>query len=226
MKNFRWLAFLLLSAGAAHAQDPGGDPGRREALSKLEMLRVSVDFSRTPLSDAVDYLRDFSGLNFVLDKDVVSRTDLQVTLRVKDLTLKSVLKLMLEGNGLTATWRDGVLLILPREKLQKVVTTQVYDIADLMHQPQDAPGPLVELSAPGGGAALAGAAFTLDESGSESAITPDFIIDLIRQSTGGRSWDENPDASITQVQGVLIVTQSVRTHAEIRRLLQLLRQYK
>ena len=139
--------------------------------------------------------------------------------------LKSVLKLMLDTRGLTMMYKDGVLLVVPKDRIYREVKTQIYDVRDMLLKIQDFPGPKVELTAPGDSSApLAGATFTLDEP--TSTITEDFLVEVIRQNTGGDSWDENENASITLINGMLIVTQSTKVHREIWRVLQLLRQFQ
>jgi hypothetical protein len=47
----------------------------------------------------------------------------------------------------------------------------------------------------------------------------DFLVVLIRENTGDRSWDDDPRAAITLVNGMLQVTQTPRVHKEIENLL-------
>jgi hypothetical protein len=49
---------------------------------------------------------------------------------------------------------------------------------------------------------------------------------MVKENTGDRSWEENPNASVTLANGMLLVSQSRRVHEEIRRLIGLLRQFK
>ena len=178
----------------------------------------------------LNVVREFSGLNMVVDATVyeeLSEDDLMVTIRVKDLLLKSVLKLMLEMKNLTAIYKEGVLLIVTKgSAVHTKTTTQIYDVRDMLFAIRDFPGPKVELTAPGaGGTPLTGATFSLDEEPT-STITEDFLVDIIQENTGGGSWDENENASVTLANGLLIVTQTTKVHKEVKRLLQLLRQYK
>lgn len=225
MKRFTsgWLVIFL--SASAFAQEPV-EPQRQKILHQLESSRISVDFQALPLEDALSYIRDVTGINIVLDNEVRSRSpeELAVTLQVKDLLLKSVLKLMLNLKGLTALYEEGVLKVVPKGKINKSVTTQIYDVRDLLFKIRDFPGPKVELTSSGqSGTPLSGATFTLDEE-PKSTITEDFLTEMIQQNTGGDSWSEN--ASVTLSNGLLIITQSGRVHQEVKRLLQLLRQYK
>jgi type II secretory pathway component GspD/PulD (secretin) len=228
------LAALMLGAMAlpVAAQEGGtetNDPRKAEVVNKLNTMRVSVDFTNQTLEEAISFLRDFTGINIVVDAEVYknqSEDQLKVTLKVKDLLLKSVLKLMLSSRELTAMYKEGVVLVVPKGKIDKAVTLQLYDVRDLLVKIQDFAGPKVELVSPqkGGGGPLTGATFTLEEP--RSTITEEFITDMVKQNTGDKSWDENPNASITLTNGVLVVSQSKRVHEEIKRFVNLLRQFK
>lgn len=231
MKTMLTAAILGLLALSAQSQEGGNDadPRKQEVLNKLNTMRVTVDFANVTLEEACSYLRDFSGLNIIVDAEVYknqSEDQLKVTLKVKDLLLKSVLKLMLNSRELTAMYKEGVVLVVPKGKIDKAVTLQLYDVRDLLVKLQDFAGPKVELVSPsrGGGGPLTGATFSLEEP--RSVITEEFITDMVKQNTGDKSWDENPNASINLTNGILVVSQSKRVHEEIKRFVNLLRQFK
>ena len=219
---------LAFAARAALAQEGAGeerDPRKEEVVNKLNNMRLTLDFKDTPLEEALNYIRDFSGLNIVVDTGVAS-DPLKITLRVKDLTLKSCLKLMLVSRELTATYKEGVIAIVPKGKTDKNVYLQIYDVHDLLVKIQDFAGPKVELVSPSksGSGPLVGASFTLEEP--KTTITEDFIAEMVKTNTGDQTWTENPGASITLTNGMLIVSQSRRVHGEIRHLIDLMRQFK
>ena len=228
MRTMITAALLALLAAPLPAQEDV-DARKQEVLNKLNTMRVTIDFKETSLEDALSFLRDFTGLNIVVDAEVLTKhteEQLKVTLRVKDLLLKSTLKLMLSSRELTALYKEGVILIVPKDRIDRAVSLQIYDVRDLLVKIQDFAGPKVELVSPsaGGGGPLTGATFTLEEP--RSTITEEFITEMVKQNTGDRSWDENPNASISLANGMLIVSQSRRVHEEVRRLLGLLRQFK
>ena len=230
MKQILSLAILgLLLAPALAQEDEAVDPKKQEVVNKLNTMRLTVDFKDTSLDEALSFIRDFSGLNIVVDAEVHQKlTDdqLKITLRVKELLLKSCLKLMLSSRELTATYREGVILVVPKGKVDKAVYLQIYDVRDLLVKIQDFSGPRVELVSPskGGGGPLTGATFTLEEP--RSTITEEFITEMVKANTGDKTWDENASASISLANGMLIISQSRRVHAEIRRFVNLLRQFK
>ncbi len=227
LKQWVLTAAVAAMTCAAFAQDDI-DPKKQEILNKLNNQRITVDFNAASLDDALNYIRDMTNINIVVDAEVhtkLSEDQLKVNLKVKDLLLKSALKLMLQSKELACTYRDGVLVIMPKDKVNTSVVTRVYDVRDLLFKIADFPGPKVELASPSGGTPLTGATFSLD-SEAKSTITEDFISELVKSNTGEKSWDDNPNASITLANGLLIVTQSKKIHTEVDRMLNMLRQFK
>lgn len=221
------LAAGLLAVGA-QAQDSGSDPAQR-VRDRLASMKIDIDFTNAKLEEVIAYFQEYSGLNFHLDADVRPKEGEdanRVTIKLKGVTMKTALKLILGPRELGAIYRDGVILIQPKSKLGSQTVTRIYEVRDLTLRLRDFAGPRVELTVPGGaGAAIAGATFMIEEE-PKGEITEDFLVDLIKTNTGERSWDDNAGASITQVSGLLVISQSKSVHDEIRRLLDLLRQFK
>ncbi|HZN61386.1 MAG TPA: hypothetical protein VFC90_03175 [Planctomycetota bacterium] len=220
-------AAIAMIGGTALAQESGADPVKR-LRDKLATMKISLDFNNAKLDEVIAYFQEYSGLNFHLDPDARSKDgeESKVTLKLKDVTLRTALKLVLNPRDLGCVYRDGVIVIATKAKLGSQTVTRVYDVRDLLFRLRDFAGPRVELTVPGGaGAALAGASFTLEEE-PKGEITEEFLTDLIKTNTGERSWDDNSAASITQFNGLLVISQSKPVHEEIRRLLDLLRQFK
>jgi hypothetical protein len=212
------LAALGLLAGTARG---GDDPRKEEYLKKLDSMRLDVDFRKQPLDDALDFLREFSGLNFHVDAEVreaLSEDQLLVTLRVKDLKLKTILGHLLTPRRLTLIYRDGVLVVTTRDKTDLKVFPAIYDVRDLLIKIPDFPGPRVELVSNDPGSDIrTGAVFTLEPP--KQRIEDDFLVEMVQANTGGTSWEDNPNASLRLVNGMLIVSQSKRVHKEIGRFL-------
>ncbi|MBI2932572.1 MAG: hypothetical protein HYY16_13055 [Planctomycetes bacterium] len=217
------LGWVIALAGAAGAQEQA-DPRKAEILNKLNTQRVSMDFKEASLEDVVDFLRDFSGINFHVDPDIRERVGgepVRITIKVKDLLLKSALKLMLSSRDLSAVYRDGIVIIQHKDQGAAEVKVVVYDVRDLLFKLEDFPGPTVELKPNGVGPDIV---FVIEDP--KPAITEEFIVDIVKSHTGDRSWEENPKASVDLANGLLVVTQTQKVHGEIRRLLDLLRQFK
>ena len=103
-----------------------------------EALRspTQIEFVETPLSDVVDYLRDYHKIEIQLDKkalgDVNIGTDTPVSKTLRGISLKSALRLMLRELQLTYIIQDEVLLITTPEEADARLVTKVYPVADLV----------------------------------------------------------------------------------------------
>jgi hypothetical protein len=221
------LMCVVALAGSAAAQDGQRGDSVRRVKDRLASTKITLDFTHARLDEVIAYFQEYSGLNFHLDGD--ARKDGEedkITIKIKDVSLKTALKLILNPRDLGCVYQDGVLVIKSKSKLGSMTVTRVYDVRDLLFRLRDFAGPRVELTVPGGaGAALAGASFTLEEE-PKGELTEEFLLDLIKTNTGERSWDDSQAVSISQVNGLLVISQSKPVHEEIRRLLDLLRQFK
>ncbi|HLY08538.1 MAG TPA: hypothetical protein VKW04_04430 [Planctomycetota bacterium] len=210
-------AAILAMAVCAWAGD-----GRDDAARRLDTMRVTVDFENVKLPEAIDYLREVTGINLViLPKAMEKDGEASIRLKVKDLSVKSVLKLLLTSRGLTAAYRDGALVVLPKEDLQDSASMRIFDVRALQVKIQDFGGPSIELSTskkPGI------TIVNLEEP--HSVIPDDFLLDMIKANTGGGTWDSNPKAALNLTGGTLVVTQTPAVLREIENLINLLGQYQ
>jgi hypothetical protein len=215
---------LLLLAGWADA-----DPRRDAIESKLKTMTISFDFDETPLADAIDFIRDYTEIDFVIHSNVFdakSEDELMITMKITDLNLKSALKLLMRNLGLKARYEEGVIMIVPEDFEETDLVLRVYDIRDLLFVIVDFPGPNVELKAPNDSGGVGGATFALTEEG-EKILTEEFIEEMVREYTGGKSWDENGEVSLVITEnGQMMVNQSVGVHEQIQLLLGKLRRFK
>lgn len=214
------MAAALMAAGTAGAQE--ASDARKAILDKFTNQKVTLDFTATPLSDVLNYLRDASGLNFHLDASVTSELapeKLAVTLKVRDLPMKSAMKIICGERNLTINLRDGILVILPKGKDAGRVT-RIYDVRDLMLAIRDFPGPEMELNDKAAGILP----FPAIGESPEPPISEDFLQELVKTTVGGASWDEG--ASISLANGLMVVGQTPSVHREIATLLNRLRQIK
>ncbi|MCH8922103.1 MAG: hypothetical protein IIA67_03005 [Planctomycetes bacterium] len=163
--------------------------------------KTQFEFLETPLQDVVDFLGDFHKIKLRFDKialeDVGVGTDVPVTRRLKGVSLRSALRLMLRDFELTYVIEDGVLLITTPEEAETRLSTTPYPVADLVNGDPETPyspdnadfDPLIELI--------------------ESTIAPD-------------SWDANGGPGSMDgfgKAGVLVVSQTQSVHRQIAPLL-------
>ncbi|OHB69443.1 MAG: hypothetical protein A2W23_10005 [Planctomycetes bacterium RBG_16_43_13] len=225
------LLISLIPTGVI-AQEEGNtnDPEKQEIMNKLDSTKVSFDFKDQSLESIIDYLRDFSGLNIVIDQKAIEKLgeNNKITMKLNDITLKVALKLILSNKDLTATYKDRVLMIVPKEDAEKKVTLKIYDIKDLLVKLHDFPGPHVTIEPPPSAVpGRSGGGIVITPADDNELLTPDNIVEIIKQNTADGKWDSNSNASIElSSEGLLTVRQTQKAHNEIAVILAKLRQYK
>jgi hypothetical protein len=108
----------------------------RAAVKKALAEKISLEFTETPLSDVIGYIKAQRKIEIQLDKkaldDVGVGEDALITCRLTGISLRSALKLLLHNLGLTFVIDDEVLLITTPEIADSHLETVVYDVADLV----------------------------------------------------------------------------------------------
>lgn len=205
----------------------GGDTQRRAPEWKLRLQRelerpVTFNFVETQFSEALDVIRDISGVNIILDpnafQDAVSAgRETPISLKVTDMKLKHALKWLVDQVGLQYTLSDHTVFISTAKLLHTNIETKTYDVKDLLITIQDFPAPemSLEVDAEGGGGEIIDWGDAGDDfGGGEDAST---LAGLIRDHIQPTSWDPEIGTSIVAVpQGdQIIVNQSPEVHQEI-----------
>lgn len=204
------------------------DPDILAINRKLDTMKIDLAFENTKLEDILAFIRDFSGLNIILDAAVRDKVDPDkpVNFKVKDLVLKNVLKLLLSQFNLDYhITEEKVVLLTDPKKAGGGNVLELHDIRDILVKLQDFAGPKVELVSPskGGGGPLTGATFTLDEP-KESSVGEEQIVDLIKENISPGTWEGEQTIEKTPNQQ-LLVNAPPRVHRELREFLGKLRSY-
>lgn len=96
---------------------------------------TEVSFTDNPLEEALNYLEDLQHIEIVIDKQGLESegvpSDVQVTLVMSGITLRSTLDLMLEPLGLDYVIKNEVLMVTSRSKADLTREVRVYDISRL-----------------------------------------------------------------------------------------------
>jgi len=104
----------------------------RGALSKP----TTVEFLDLPLEDCLTFLREYHNINIFVDRatliDEGVALDQPITLRLAGLSMRSVLKLLLEPLQLTYVIEDEVMKITTSAKAGEKLSTRVYPVGDLV----------------------------------------------------------------------------------------------
>ena len=205
------------------------DPDILAINRKLETMKIDMSFEATKLEDILAFIRDFSGLNILLDASVRDKVDMEkaITFKVKELVLKNVMKLLLQQFGLDyVITEEKVVLLTTPDKAHGKSVLELHDIRDILVKLQDFAGPRVELVSPqgtAGGGPLTGATFTLDEP-KVASVGEEQIVDLIKENIAPGTWEGEQTIEKTPNQQ-LLVQAPPQVHRELREFLGKLRSY-
>src|SRR5436189_3901341 len=129
MKTFALVTALLLGGSLARAQDNL----KAEYEGKLNNIKVTLDFQNAPIDAIVDYLREISGLNIFIDTKVRDK-NLVISLKVTEISLRSIFGLMLKPHNCDILVKDGVLMLLPKEVVADLtMKMEIYDCRDILY---------------------------------------------------------------------------------------------
>jgi len=121
---------------------PKKDPKVLAIEAKLKE-RVSMNVDKQPLSEAITFLQNYTGLNIVLDPKALNDEGLTsaspVSLVVNQIQLKTALKLLLRPLGLTYKIEDDVVLLTSPSASQKETFAKTYYVGDLVIPPDKGP---------------------------------------------------------------------------------------
>lgn len=213
MKTLAFVAAAALLVGPARAQDNV----KGEYESKLNNIKVTLDFANAPLDQVIDYLRELSGMNIFVDSKVRDK-QLVISIKVNEITLKSIFSLMLKPHNCDILFKDGVLQVMTKEDVaDKTMKMEFYDCRDILYPIQNFPGVDLDIGQ-GQGVVVAG------QDSEPAGEIP--IEEMVRSHTGGRSWEENPKAVAKMQNGLLVIRNTPEVHKQVQRLLDLLRSNK
>ncbi|MBN4049889.1 hypothetical protein JYT84_00515 [bacterium AH-315-M10] len=205
-------------------REAGGDEviEDREVAAIKEKLRrkVTLDFTGTPLTDVVQFLRETTGVNMVINPEVLkekTEDELKVDLKVEQLEVASALKLILDLKQLGYRITSGVVYVTKKEDVGGKALSRVYNVRDLTLKIPDFKGVDIDITqqSGGGGAGLGASIGGGDDE--EGQLTIDALMNLIRDNIDKETWEgEN---TIKQRNGMLVVRNAPEVHAKIKSLL-------
>ncbi|QDU90862.1 hypothetical protein Pla175_42750 [Pirellulimonas nuda] len=172
--------------------DADAEANQRIRQTLREPLKSSgFDFSEAALEHVVEFIRDEYDLEVQIDRRALDEygvsADEPVTVNVRNTSLGSALRLMLQDLELDYTVRGGALVLTTEDESAAYLTTAVYPVADLLQPDPSRP----------------------DDSDFDS------LIDTIVATVNSDSWAENGGSSsdIRALRpGALVISQTERGH--------------
>src|SRR5262245_6608596 len=207
---------------------------------------ASVDFVEQPLKDVMLMLAENHNIPIVLSQKKLEEAsvspDTPITKTLRGIQLRSVLRLILKDLELTYVVRDEVLQITTPEDAESQLVIRVYDCRDLlaMQAPAGADKfvPRARAGQRGGGPGLRGGPGEPGGKASDSAgekdrerpvsehdLRAERLMNIIMTSVKADSWDEvGGPGSISEYNGLIVVTQTDEVHETVERVFDMLRQ--
>lgn len=197
-------AAILLSPARAH-EPPTAAEAKSEGDRLREILdqKASLEVEEVPLRDLVPQLRELTKGNVIIEhralQDIGLTAEVTVSGEFRDVSLRSILNLLLHPVELTWMVDDDALIITTVEETETRQSTRVYNVADLV--------------AMGGGG--------------NRDYDSDALVSLIESIVAPDTWDNvGGPASMESFRGILLIMQTEILHRQIDMVLETLRRGK
>jgi hypothetical protein len=179
--------------------------GKERAILDALNRPVTVRFQDSKFQDVIEHLSTLTNQPILLDKQALKDADIDydtpVSLNVKGLSLRTVLRQVLGGFGLTYVVKDEIIHVVSTERARKMMTVRAYSVADLVRI-----GGLNELRfGPGAGN------FQMMQSVTQ-------LIDMIQGMADPESWKANGGEG-TVIFDAATMSLAVRQSAEVHSML-------
>src|SRR5487761_983332 len=165
--------------------------GQSRILAALDQP-TDFEFRERPLSDAINYFKQKHEVEILLDSKALSDarvgTDTPITQTLKNISLRSALRLLLMQLDLTYVADDGFLLITSKSQAELKLSFKVYPVQDLVTLDsvfRPAPPPSDASSFPGLIQTFPGLRPAPDKTGDFTGL-----IEMITCTVAPSTWDE------------------------------------
>ncbi len=187
----------------------------------------SVDWTDKNIDDAVRFLRNNTGVNFVITgavDEAMPRAERILNLKLDDISAWATLRHMTNALTLEFLIEDGMVKITTKEQLRKRKVSEFYDVRDLTAKVNNFPGIELNLN-PSGFTQSAGGEEEADATDENRVVEVDRLRELIQASVDPTSWTEDAENTIVDKSGTLVVRQTPENQRLIRAFLADLRKY-
>ena len=120
---------------------PAEDSPEAQKIREKLADPVTLEFVETPLGDVFDFLKDYTGVNIVLERAAVEAEgitgDTPVTIHVQSIQLEMALKVLLRQYNLTAIISNDCLTVTSLADAMSQVMPRAYAVGDLIRTPDD-----------------------------------------------------------------------------------------
>jgi type II secretory pathway component GspD/PulD (secretin) len=188
--------------------------GDRAIVEKLQAMKFSFEWSDTPLSQVIDFLREATGLNFIFESGVDSSTT--VTFNVKDISIDALLRYILKPSDFTYYVDEGIVHITDQSTFAaKQIRLEIFDVQDITFRLLDMPGREITFGDEG-------VQFVDTPAEAQPQFGGEDLVQLIRDTVNKPTW-EMEGRDILFQNGLLIVRQTTDVMKNISKFLTMLR---
>ncbi len=212
----------------------------RDVRQKLRTKIGKIDFKNQPLADVVQFFREVSGTNFHVNWTALTAGGIdrstQVNLNLSDVTVETALQLVLNDLGsqtkLGYVVKEGVVTISTKDDLAKTPVARVYDIRDLLVRVPTFSSPGVDFGNCGGTnntSCSSNGCNTSNENECWVSKTDmvNALMNTVTSTIDRDSWQPTGTVgSIRELQGLMIISQTLENHQHVADLIAQLRETK
>lgn len=238
MNAIRMLTLACVVAGTM-ATSVSPAPAATDSRRALFMTVSELNVDGVGVGKAIDYLRDVTGTNIVVNWKTLEAVGVDkttpISLSVRELPLRKMLQLVLDqaspNSALVYSVDENVIQVTTQEEADKQMFTKVYVVDDLVMAPRRSSPPSLNLGSNtrqgtgGGGSSSGGQSGGVfgqdsnsqqDQNQQTAQQRGDELVTLIREVVRPAIWRENGGtAAIRYFSGKLIVTAPLSVHEAI-----------
>src|SRR5438105_11185106 len=200
---------------------------KEKAILRSLASDLTVNFKNTAFGDVQDYLKTRLDLNIIIDpdalKDAEISTDTPITLSLKNVSARTMLRKLFADLGLTYVLKDELIYVVSAQKARDLMVVRGYYVADLLAGMGTLSTALPQLSAPPTNPiqplnplALQAANPSPLQAAMQTVQNANALVELIKTSVDSSSWRDNGGAGTVTFHAPslsLIIKQSAEVHA-------------
>jgi len=109
---------------------------KEKAILRILNSVISVDFKDQSFDGVMDYLQEKTGQPILVDKQALADANIEyetpVTLKLKKVSVRTLLRKLLHDLGLTYVIKDEIIQVTSYKKAKELMTVRSYPVADLV----------------------------------------------------------------------------------------------
>ena len=201
LASWRYRPFVCFGVFTAAALGQPAEQSAQQDIENALSQKDTFDFADVSLSSFVSMLREKYRVNVVIDYRALNEkeigADSPVSIKLKDVTVRSALELAIRPLGLSWTVYCEAIVISTPKAIQSMQFTKVYDITELA---------------------------TVSDGQGKTWEEPDALVDLITSTVVPESWDGMGGRGTIQLVStgtarLLVVSQDYRVQRQVEGLL-------